>query len=187
MGGLKDQLLKSGLVNEKQVKKAQQEKRKEENRKQAPQKQAEAQEEQQRRQQSLAEKAERDRLLNLQVKEEADKKALAAQARQLIETHRLPKADWESHSDEAPFNFQDGGRVKRLRIADPVRARIARGQCAIVKLDQRYEIVPADIAERIRQRDPAAVVLHNPPPQAAAPEPGDDPYADYQVPDDLMW
>lgn len=186
MGGLKDQLLKAGLVNEKQVKKAQQEKRKETQQKTAPQKTAEAQAEQARRQQAQAEKAERDRQLNLQRKEEADRKALAAQVRQLIETHRLPKAEWENPHSETPYNFQDGGVVKRLFVTEAMRGKLIKGVCAIAKLDRQYELVPAETADKIRQRDATALIVYNTPAPATA-SPQDDPYAAYQIPDDLMW
>jgi uncharacterized protein YaiL (DUF2058 family) len=42
------------------------------------------------------------------------------------------------------------------------------------------------VAEKIRQRDVAAVVLLNTRAAEAAADP-DDPYAAYQIPDDLMW
>jgi len=187
MGGLKDQLLKAGLVNEKQVKKAQQEKRKENQQKTAPQKTAEALEEQARRQQAQAEKAERDRQLNLQRKEEADRKALIAQVRQLIETHRLPKAEWENPHSETPYNFQDSGMVKRLFVAEAVRGKIIKGIVAIVKLDRQYELIPAEIADKIRQRDATAILVQNTPAPNTASSTVDDPYAAYQIPDDLMW
>ncbi len=182
MGGLKDQLLKAGLVNEKQVKKAQQEKRKETQQKTAPQKNAEAEEEKRRKQQAVAEKAEKDRLLNLQRKEEADKKALSAQIRHLIEAHRLPKGDGET-----PYNFADGSLVKKLYVSDQTRGRIIRGALAIVRLDQQYELVPAEIADKIRQRDASSIIVQNSPQQSDTQEAGDDPYAAYQIPDDLMW
>lgn len=181
MGGLKDQLLKAGLVNEKQAKKAQLEKRKEIRQQQgAPSGVAE-----QAKQQALqakAEKAERDRQINLQIKEEAEKKALAAQVRQLIETHRQPKGEGET-----PYNFVDGSTVKKLYLSDKVRGLIANGRLAIVKLDQQYELVPAEIADRIRQRDASHVVLQNPTQPDSSPDQAEDPYSAYQVPDDLIW
>lgn len=179
MGGLRDQLLKSGLVNEKQVKKAQQEKRKAD---QQGKPGAQAEEEKRRLQRNQAEKAERDRRLNLQRAQEAEKKAVAAQIKQLIEAHRQAKGE-----GEVPFNFTDGGKVKRMYVSDPVRAQITRGQLAVVRLDRQYELVPAEVADKIRQRDADAVVLHNQPPQKTEPPEGDDPYAAYTVPDDLMW
>lgn len=185
MGGLKDQLLKSGLVNEKQLKKAQQEKRREDRQHQGQGKQgAEAEEQRRQREAAAAEKAERDRQLNLQRQQEAERKAVAAQVKQLVEAHRQPPG-----FGDTPFNFVDGGKVKRLAMSDAVRGQLTRGQLAIVKVENRYELVPGEIAEKIRQRDPEAVILHNAPPprQPGAEGQGEDPYAGYQVPDDLMW
>ena len=181
MGGLKDQLLKAGLVNEKQVKKAQKEMRKENLQNPGSQKSA-AEQEWLRKAQAAAEKAEKDRQLNLQRKAEAEKKALAAQIKQLIEAHRAPNNDGET-----PYNFADGSKVKHLYVSDQTRGQIARGLLAIVKLDQRYELVPSEIADKIRQRDSSCVVAHNTPEKSATPVANDDPYAAYAIPDDLIW
>ncbi|MGZ8219902.1 DUF2058 domain-containing protein [Methylomagnum sp.] len=178
MAGLKDQLLKAGLVNEKQIKQAQKEKRKE----QPHQNKASAAEEEKRRQRAAAEKAERDRQLNAQRQQEAEKKAMVAQVRQLIEANRQPK-----EAGDTPFNFSDGGTVKRLHLSDKLRGQIVKGVLAIVRLDGQYELVLAEVADKIRQRDAAAVVLQNEPPRKQEPEASDDPYAAFQVPDDLIW
>ena len=180
MAGLRDQLLKSGLVNEKQVKKAEKEKRKgQQNQPQG--KAGEVSDEQMRRQQAQIEKQERDRLLNQQLKEAADKRALAAQARQLIETHKLPYQEGDT-----PFNFTDTGKVKKLYLESKVRDQLVRGLLGIVKFDSQYALVPRETAEKIRQRDPSALLLLNDPPGQPQPE-ADDPYAQYQIPDDLIW
>lgn len=180
MGGLKDQLLKSGLVNEKQVKKAQQEKRKANQ--QRPGKAGADDNGKRRVQQLQAEKAERDRQLNLERRQEAESKAIAAQIKQLIEVHRQARGN-----GEIPFNFVDGGKVKRLFVSDAVRGQITRGQLAIVKLEQQYELVPAEVAAKIRQRDAGTIVLDNGSAETTEPTTKDDPYAAYQVPDDLLW
>ncbi len=181
MGGLKDQLLKAGLVNEKQAKKAQLEKRKEIRQQQGAPSSA-AEQAKQQALQAKAEKAERDRQINLQLKEEAEKKSLAAQVRQLIETHRQPKGE-----GEAPYNFADGSTVKKLYLSNKARSLIADGRLAIVKLDQQYELVSAEIADRIRQRDASYIVLQNLAQPAPSPDQAEDPYSAYQVPDDLIW
>ena len=61
---------------------------------------------------------------------------------------------------------------------------LSRGQLAIVRLDQGYELVPAKVAEKISQRDPQCVVVLN---EARTELDEEDPYADFQIPDDLMW
>ena len=180
---LRDQLLKSGLVNEKQAKKAVKEKHKEAQRQQGQGKSAAAAaEDAARARQAQAEKVERDRLLNQQRQEQAQKKALAAQVRQLVEQHRLPKEEGET-----PYNFADGGKVKRLYLSERLRRRVAQGQLAIVRLEPGYELVPAEVAEKIQARDAAFVVVFNAPQPAAEAAPAEDPYAKFQVPDDLVW
>jgi uncharacterized protein YaiL (DUF2058 family) len=177
---LRDQLLKAGLVNDKQVKKAVKEKRKETlqgRNNPAPLADAKLQ-----AQKAQAEKAERDRQLNLQRKEAVEQKAIAAQVRQLIETNRRPKGDGDT-----PYNFVDGNKVKRIYVSDACRDQIRRGLLAIVKLNGGYELVPSEIAEKIRARDPASVVLCNDPRGVADDAQGEDPYADYTIPDDLIW
>jgi uncharacterized protein YaiL (DUF2058 family) len=182
MGGLKDQLLKSGLVNEKQVKQAQQQKRKEANQQRAQGKSG-GDEEKRRIQAAQAEKAERDRQLNLQLKEAAERKAVAAQIRQLIENHRLARAE-----GDLPFNFEDHGKVKRIYVTESLRQQLTRGLLAIVRLDEAFELVPAEAAAKIRARDPAAIVFSNDAPPAGRTEGEDDAYyAQFEVPDDLIW
>lgn len=179
MAGLKDQLLKAGLVSEKQIKQAQKEKRKEH----PQQSKTSAADEEKRRQKAAADKAERDRQLNAQRQQDAEKKAIAAQVRQIIEANRQPK-----EQGETPFNFSDGGTVKRLYLSDKLRGQIVRGVLAVVRLDGKYELVPAEVADKIRQRDATAVVLQNEPPRKQETEAtSDDPYAAFQVPDDLIW
>ena len=177
MAGLRDQLLKSGLVNEKQVKKAQKEKHKEQRQ---PGKSA-VSDEKLRLQQAQAEKAERDRLLNQQRKEEAERKALIAQVRQLIETQRIARFE-----GEVPFNFTDSGTVKKLYLDQKIRDQLVKGLLAIVKFNDRYDMVPRETAEKIGQRMAEAVILLNEAVKSEAPA-ADDPYAAYQVPDDLIW
>ncbi|MBS5195373.1 MAG: DUF2058 family protein, partial [Morganella morganii] len=48
-----------------------------------------------------------------------------------------------------------------------------------------YAIIPAVVADKITQRDAESIVLNNALAQDEADE--DDPYADFKIPDDLMW
>lgn len=176
---LRDQMLKAGLVNEKQVKKAQQEKRKEN--RQTQQKPGTVNEQQAQLQAAAQAKAERDRQLNRERQEEQEQKARQAQIRQLIEAHRIPREE-----GEFPYNFADAGKIKRLYVTEEVRKQLTRGRLGIVRLDNRYELVEADVVEKIAQRDASCVISLNPPPEKPA-EPDADPYAAYTVPDDLIW
>lgn len=177
---LRDQLLKSGLVNEKQAKKAQQEKRKES--RQTQNKPAASDAQRAEREAVALAKIERDRALNREKQKEQNQKAQWAQIRQLVETHRVPR-----ESGEIRFNFQDSGTVKSMYVTEETRSRLVSGRLGIVRLDGCYELVDAEVAGKIAQRDATAVVLMNSSQNSSAENEQDDPYAAYVVPDDLLW
>ncbi len=177
---LQDQLLKLGLVDEKQAKQNQQERRKQSKQQRHQGKDPDAE---RRREANAAQarKAERDRELNRKRQEEAERKALRAQIKQMIEASRLPK------DGEIAFNFTDGQKIKRIYVSADVHAQLTAGRCALVKLQGQYHVVPLDAAEKIRERDANCVISLQTAQENAEDDPEDDPYADYQVPDDLMW
>lgn len=178
-GSLQDQLLKAGMVDEKKAKKIKKEKRKQA--KQQRKSSTEVVDEtKQQVKQSRQEKSERDRELNRQKKEEADHKAIAAQIKQLIEVNRLSRVGAELN-----YNFTDDNKIKKILVDAQMLEQLSRGRLAIVRLDDRYEVVPVPVAEKIRQRRPERVIVCNE--GQADVQDEDDPYADYQIPDDLMW
>lgn len=175
---LREQLLKAGLVNEKQVKQVSKQKQKQQ--RMVHKGQAEQDNSQQlAAQQAMAEKAARDQELNRQQQQKAEQKARTAQIKQLIEVSRLPKLTSEDY-----YNFVDDKKVKRLSVNNLMRDKLSRGSLAIVRHAGGYEVIPREAALKIQERDPRRVVLLNTPTEAAD---ADDPYAAYQVPDDLMW
>ncbi len=169
---LKDQLMKAGLADAKKAKKVAHEKRVE-----ARDPLAETAAQLAAR--ALAEKAERDRAMNKQLEEEKARKALQAQIRQLIETQRVAR------SGDVAYQFTDAKKIKKLYVSAAQQAQLVKGLLGIVRLGEAYELVPALVAEKIQDRDASHVVVLN---RKAADLPAeDDPYADYQIPDDLMW
>jgi uncharacterized protein YaiL (DUF2058 family) len=175
---LRDQLLKAGLVNEKQAKQAAKQKQKQQ--RLVHKGQAELDDSQrQAALQAQAEKLARDQELNRQQQEKAEQKARAAQVKQLIESSRLPKLTTEDY-----YNFVDDKKVKRLSVNSLMRDKLSRGSLAIVRHGPGYEVIPRDAALRIQERDPRRIILLNTPTEEAD---ADDPYAAYKVPDDLMW
>ncbi|WP_122709375.1 DUF2058 domain-containing protein [Pseudomonas viridiflava] len=175
---LRDQLLKAGLVNQKQAKQVGKEKQKEQ--RLVHKGQAQVDDSQKRAaQEALAEKVKRDQELNRQQQEKVEQKARAAQVKQLIEASRLPKLTTEDY-----YNFVDDKKVKRILVNALVRNKLSSGSLAIVHHGGGYEIIPREAALKIQERDPRRIVLLNTPTEAPD---ADDPYAAYQVPDDLMW
>ncbi|MCK5872039.1 MAG: DUF2058 domain-containing protein [Methylococcales bacterium] len=129
--------------------------------------------------QAKRQQAETDRQLNQAKQQQAEKKAISAQIKQLIELNKVPH-----DKDGEAYNFSDQAKVKKIYVSPDVRTQISEGRLAIVKIQQRYEIVPAEIALKIRQRDDACVLLLN---DCMGATDETDLYANYQIPDDLMW
>jgi len=179
MASLQEQLLKAGLADEKKLKALQKEKKKQ--RKQQPKGAAVVDEGKLRAQQARQEKAERDRLLNQQRDEEARRKGIAAQIRQLVESNRLDRSRCE-----VDYQFVHEKKIKKILVDDLMVDQLARGRLAVVFVNDAYEVVPEAVARKIMERDEAAVVvLHDRNAQTDADE--EDPYAGYEIPDDLMW
>lgn len=175
-----DQLKKSGLVDEKkakQVKQSQYKSKKQKSHKGAAPPPDEAT---LRAQKLHEEKVERDRQLNQLKKEETERKAIAAQITQLIETNRV-----EDSEGDIVYNFTDANVVKRLYISEKIHKNLSSGRLAIAKLGEGYALVPAAVADKIKQRDAQRIIMSEHSEKAEVGE--DDPYADYQIPDDLMW
>ena len=173
-----DQFLKAGLVNKTQLNKAKKSKIKQQKQKNK-QKIEVVDEAAVAARQAAAEKAARDRELNRQLKEEVERKAIHAQVRQLVEMNRLPR-----DAGEVGYNFQDGTAIRKIFVTEDVHDKLGRGLLAIARLDDRYEVIPSVVAEKIMLREKSCIIS-NATTQLEHGE--DDPYADYKVPDDLMW
>ena len=178
MSSLQDQLLKAGLVGEKQAKQVSKQKRKEQ-KIQKKSNQPVVDETKVKIQQDREEKAARDRELNAQRKAEADQKAIAAQIKQLIERNLQSKG-----GGNVAYNFTDGSKIKKIYVSQAVFDQLSRGRLAIVRLGENYELVPLPVADKIAERD-ASIIASVSAKQDHTDE--DDPYAEYEIPDDLMW
>lgn len=178
MSSLQDQLLQAGLVDQKKAREVKKEKRKQT--RQQPKGKPKVDENKEQARRALAEKAERDRERNRQRQAQAEKKAIQAQVIQLIEMNRISR-----QGGDTPYQFADGKKIKKIHVTPTLQQQLVRGQLAIARLGESYELVPAAVAQKISQRSDHAIVLLNSSTDDGPAE--DDPYADYQIPDDLMW
>ena len=175
---LKDQMLKAGLIDEKALKKAK--KAQPQQKVAKSQRHIETDENKLLTKQALADKAERDRALSQQQKATNAQREIAAQIRQMIEQNKQNRG-----GGDIPYNFTDGKIIKKLFVTKVHSDQLSRGQLAIVKLDDKYELIPARAAKKISERDVSCVILCNTAQATVVAE--DDPYADYKIPDDLTW
>jgi len=175
---LQDQLLKAGLVTKKQVQKSNQEKARK--RKQQPKNKQAIDQNKIKAQQAAEEKAKRDRELNRRKEDQARQKAISIEINQLITNNCIDRDD----SCEIAYNFEHNRKVKRIYVNEEMKQKIISGKLGIARIEGRYELVPADIAEKIRQRNEKRLVTFSAEQET---QDKDDPYAGYEVPDDLIW
>ena len=178
MASLQEQFLKAGLVDKNKVKQTNQDK--------ARQKKIERRtgtesvdEARLAALETQRKNAERARELNAQRDAAALQKAIAAQIIQMVKQNRQDKG-----RGDIAYNYTHDGKIKRMYVSAAVQAHIVAGHLVIVCQGESAELVPKVIADKIAERDPAIVVRVK---QASTQVDEDDPYAAFQIPDDLMW
>lgn len=178
---LQAQLLKAGLVKKSKVSEVAREQLKAKHGKAAPA----ATEIQREAEQARAEKAERDRALEAERKAKARIAELSAQARQIIADKKVPR------SGEIEYRFSADGAIRTLLVDEALRKQLASGALVIARQGDRYELLPRAAGDKVRERDAALIVLDHgqaADSEAAATTSEDDAYyAQFQVPDDLVW
>ncbi|TKI02523.1 DUF2058 domain-containing protein [Martelella alba] len=174
---LQEQMLKAGLVTSKKMAKVQRTAKK--SRVQAREARAAVEE-------NKKTQLERDKLLSEQQKQAVLSKEYKAQVKQLIEMNRI-----DISKGDIGFNFTDNNVIKKIVVDKITQAQLISGRLAIARLvvdnsnECEYAIIPASVADKIAQRDANSIVLNNALSQEEQDE--EDPYADFKVPDDLMW
>jgi uncharacterized protein len=175
---LQEQLLKAGLVKKSKVAEVVREQNRQRHSKAAPSEtpdQIDA-----RRLQ--AERAERDRALAAERNAQARANEQRAQVRQIVECHKVASAG------EIDYRFTDGDKIRSVLVNTALRAQLAKGALVIARHDSGYALIPRAAADKVRERDPAMIVLDHASAQPADTQDGDDDhYRQFQVPDDLIW
>ena len=178
MVSLQDQLLKAGLVDKTKVKLANQDKSKQKKveRRTGTQSVDEARLAALETQRKNAERA---RELNAQRDAAANQKAIMAQIAQMVQNNRQSKGN-----GDIAYNYTFNSKIERIYVSAAVREHLVAGRLVIVCLNGGVELVPRVIADKIAERDATLVVRVN---KSSAEVEEDDPYAAFQIPDDLMW
>jgi len=178
MVSLQEQLLKAGLVDKKKVKQVNQDKSKQTKveRRTGTQSVDEARIAAQELQRKNAEKA---REANAQRDAAAAQKAIMAQIVDMVQKNKQNKGN-----GDIAYNFTFNSKIERIFVSPAVREHLVAGRLVIVRLGEATELVPRVIADKIAERDAGLVVRVNKTTTEVDP---DDPYAAFQIPDDLMW
>ncbi|MBS0882009.1 DUF2058 domain-containing protein [Pantoea sp. JGM49] len=174
---LQEQMLKAGLVSTKKMAKVQ---------RTAKKSRVQAREAREAVEENKKAQIERDKLLSEQQKQATLSKEYKAQVKQLIEMNAITVA-----KGTIDFNFTDNNLIKKIAVDKTTQTQLINGRLAIARLaadssgESKYAIIPASVADKIAQRDADSIVLNSALSQEEQDE--DDPYADFKVPDDLMW
>ncbi|WP_067519023.1 DUF2058 domain-containing protein [Endozoicomonas ascidiicola] len=178
---LRDQLMKAGLATKQQALQAKTSNKK--NKKQAK-KSGEMTEQEKRRielEQEKQAKIEKDRELNRKLEDERQRKAVEAQVKQLIEANALSRDRGESE-----YKFVYEGKIKKIYVTSEQQIKLERGLLALAMVGEDFLVIPAPVASKVAERKPEAIVMQNDK-STDLTEDEEDWYADYQIPDDLMW
>ena len=178
---LQEQLLKAGLVKKSRVAEAAREQLKARHGK-GPARSSDVALEAER---VRREKVERDRALERERRTQARLAELRAQARQIIDDKRIPGAG------ESDYRFDADGAIRSLLVSHEQRRQLASGALVIARLGERYVLLPRAAGDKVREWEAGLVVLDHgsgaDTGETAAPSEDDAYYAQFQVPDDLVW
>lgn len=131
------------------------------------------------------EKVARDRALAAEQKAKAQAAELKAQARQIIRDKKLPP------EGESEYRFTADGAIRTVLVTDELRRKLSAGQLVVARLDDRYVLLPRAAGEKVRERDASLVVLDHGLSAGTSSDVSssedDAYYAQFKVPDDLIW
>jgi uncharacterized protein YaiL (DUF2058 family) len=114
----------------------------------------------------------------------SESKSILAQIRQLIEMNK------KREDGNIPYNFTLKNKIKKIYISEENKKQINLGHLAIVSYnnlneEKEIELVPKKVAEKISERNEESIIYLYEKSKDLIDE--NDPYKDFQIPDDLEW
>ena len=183
MASLQDQLLKAGLTTKQKARQANTEKRKTNQQKKGGAK-VEASLQEQVQLDLAKEKAAKiakDIELNALKKSALIEKEKTNRILQILQHHFIKRCD-----GELAYNYTYNGKIKKLFVNVATQKALINGRLALCGLQDKTYIVTAETAEKIATIDESVILLINEKVVSESTN-EDDPYAEFQIPDDLMW
>jgi hypothetical protein len=165
---LQEQLLKAGMVNQKQVKKAQHEKRVE-NKKKKKGGVSSEESAKVRLQQQQAEQAKQNQKLNAERNLQAQQKADQAAARQLIASNKVALEE-----GGVTYHYVGAdGKIKRISVQQDVADKLADGLLGLALYKSDLVLLSAETVMKVLQRDKDSIVAYNDPAEVEDDYPSD--------------
>jgi len=183
MASLQDQLLKAGLTTKQKARQANTNQRKKNKQKRSGVAIGESLQEQVKQDLAKAqqEKLAKDTALNEEKKQQLANKENVLRIQQILEHHQVKNVNGETE-----YNFTFNSKIKKLFVDAVTHRALVNGRLAVCGLAQKSYIVTAETAEKLASLDPSVILVQNDKVESDVVE-ADDPYADYQIPDDMMW
>ena len=126
------------------------------------------------------EQHQRDKRLNAEREQQRKDQEQRLRIRELVLANSLNVTD----ADQL-YNVVRDGRIRRLYVTAEQRRQLSKGQLAVTIAKGRNHIVSLQVAEKIRALLPGYFVNLGSESNATDEAEGD--YAEFKVPDDLMW
>jgi len=183
MASLQEQLLKAGLTTKQKARQANADKRKKNKQKRSGvQHEASLQEQVKADLASKQiEKTAKDAALNAEKKQQLVAKEQHLRIKQILEHHQL-----KGVNGEAEYNYTINKVIKKLYVDQTTLKALVNGRLALCGWDDITYIVTSETAAKLAQLDASVILVQNDKTNNEQLD-ADDPYADYQIPDDLMW
>ena len=183
MASLQEQLLKAGLTTKQKARQANTDKRKKNKQKRSGAKVETSLQEQVKQDLAKAkqEKVNKDQALNDEKKKQLAEKELHHRILQILKSHQI-----QAEQGEAVYNYSFNGVIKKLELDNKTHQSLVDGRLALCGLDETTYIVTRETAEKVASLAPEVLLVKNDRVEDDTPD-EDDPYAQYQIPDDLMW
>ncbi|BBN80632.1 hypothetical protein PA25_06170 [Pseudoalteromonas sp. A25] len=180
MGSLQEQLLKAGLTTEHKAKLAKSEKRKAQKKKKKKGATSDPSDLQKHIEQTKLEQQKKAEELNKAKQAELKEREQVARVKQILEHHNQDEI-----RGDVTFNFTYENKVKELDVNEKTKQALSKGRLAICVLEGQFYVLQDEPARKIAEVDEKYIVFHVEDDNSGSDE--DDPYAGYEVPDDLVW
>lgn len=183
MASIQEQLLKAGLTTKQKARQANSAQRKQNKQKRSGVEHEESLQEQVKQDLAIkqAEKAAKDAALNSENKRQLAAKEQHLRINQILEHHQL-----KSVNGEAEYNYNFNNKIKKLLVDGMTHKALINGRLALCGWDNVTYIVTSETAAKLAELDGSVILVQNDKVISDEVE-VNDPYADYQIPDDLMW
>lgn len=183
MASLQDQLLKAGLSTKQKARQANSDKRKKNKQKRSGVAIEQTLQEQVKQdlEKVKQDKFAKDIALNEEKKQQLADKENVLRIQQILQHHQIRNAKGESE-----YNYTFNNKIKKLLVDSITHRALVNGRLAVCGLGDTSYLVTAETAEKVATLDAKVILVQNDKVDSEVIE-DDDPYADYQIPDDLVW